>query len=128
MVHFTTSDSKKSLIEDAFGNIRGHITSARIDKNKVAPPRTSCQFSVGYLEGVINRHMEIGELAIKYGVIQRPTNTTYVYNDKKWVGRENFLNSVLEDKLEHELLIKIKDAKQKGIVVEEPIEGINEEE
>lgn len=114
MVHFTASESKKYLILDDAGDVCGHIASARIDKNKVAPPRRSCQFSIKYEEGVVDKHVEVGSLAIKYGVVERPTNTSYVYGDNKWVGKDNFFNAVLENNLTSELLEKVRVAKLDG--------------
>jgi len=117
MVHFTASESKKNFIYDAADEVMGHITGARIDKNKVAPPRRSCEFEINYTQGVVNHHIEIGDLAIKYGVINRPTNTSYVYGDKKWVGKDNFYQGIFDLDLIGELLPKIKEAKLNGPAV-----------
>jgi len=111
MVHFTASESKKNLILNSSEDVIGHIVGARIDKNKVGPPRRVCSFSIDYTNGVINRNIEIGELAIKYGVIERPNNTSYVYGEERWVGKDNFFNSINNDVMLNELLEKIKVAK-----------------
>jgi len=111
MVHFTSSESKDSLLVDNNGITYGHIAGARIDKNKVAPPRKSCKFYLDYFNGVINKNIEIGELAIKYGIVDRPNNRTYKYNDNTWVGKDNFCAAILELNLENELLDKIKEEK-----------------
>lgn len=111
MVHFTSSESKKSQILDASENVIGHIVGVRIDKNKVAAAHRKCNFAINYTQGVVNHHIELADLAIKYGVIERPTNSSYVYGEQKWVGRENFYNGVLELDLSSELFEKIKVAK-----------------
>lgn len=111
MIHFTASESKKNFIYDSADEVAGHIAGARIDKNKVASPRRSCEFEISYTQGVVNHHVELADLAIKYGVVERPTNSSYVYGDQKWVGKENFYNGVLELDLSNELFEKIKVAK-----------------
>lgn len=124
MVHFTSSEAKKSLIMDDGENVVGHIVGVKIDKNKVAPAHRKCSFSINYTEGVINHHVEIGDLAIKYGVVKRPTNSSYVYGDNKWVGKDNFYKSILDLNLMDELLAKVKEAKLNGQV---GADSINEE-
>lgn len=130
MVHFTMSESRKSFILDAAEEPIGHIAGARIDKNKVAPPRRECNFMINYTQGVINHHIELADLAIKYGVIERPTNTSYVYGDKKWVGKETLYSAVFDLNLSDELLAKIKTAKLNSNFVDVSAEdfGIEEEE
>lgn len=129
MVHFTMSESKKNFILDAAENVIGHLAGARIDKNKVAPPRRTCDFAINYTEGVINHNVEIGDLAIKYGVVERPTNTSYVYGDKKWVGKESFYRGILESDLTNELFIKVKEAKlNTPVVIEVAAEDFETEE
>lgn len=118
MVHFTMSESKKNLILDASEDVIGHIAGARIDKNKVAPPKRSCEFRINYTKGVIDRHIELADLAVKYGVIVRPNNTSYVYGDYKWVGKENFYDGILERDLCEKLLSEIKVAKMNYVVEE----------
>ncbi len=118
MVHFTSSESKKNMLFDDSGDVCGHIVGARIDKNKLAPPRRSCQFDIDYLKGVINKHIQIGTLAIKYGVVGRPTLQKYTYGDKQWNGKDNFFQGVLEEDLTQELLEKLKHAKLNNIRAE----------
>lgn len=128
MVHFTMSEAKKNFIVDASEDIIGHIATARIDKNKAAPPRRSCSFTLNYTQGVVDHHIEIGELAIKYGVVSKPTNTSYVYGDYKWVGKDNFYRNVLELNLLEEMLGKIKEAKLQGITVSNETENTDIEQ
>ena len=118
MVHFTKSASKQNMFFDELGQPYGHIASARVDKNKVGPPRRICSFDLEYTNGVVNEHKEIFDLAVKYGVIQRPTKTTYQLDDEKWVGREKAAQAIAEKDL-HELFEKIKHNKAQGISTKE---------
>ena len=47
---------------------------------------------VDFTSGVVNTSEEIGELAIKYGLVERPTTMSYTYKDYKWVGAGNRLD------------------------------------
>jgi len=117
MINFTRSLSKKThYLDEASGKRIGHIAGARIDKNKVGfPGCNSCNFDLKYVEGVVNRHKEIGELAITYGVVERPNNRTYVYGDNKWTSRDSFFDALEIKELADKLLLEVKSAKEKGI-------------
>lgn len=130
MIHFTSSESKKTLILDDNGETIGHVVGARIDKNKVGTPRRTCSFRINYTKGVIDKHMEIGNLAIKYGVVNRPNKMTYEYDDKKWIGLDNYYEGINNEKLMEELLKKIKENKlnKKEVVKFEEIVSENDSE
>lgn len=109
-VNFAAQNQNANLIIDpTTENIIGHKIKIRIDKNKCAPIKAKdCEFDIKYVEGIVNRHLEIGELAIKYNIIVRPNNVMYEYGEQKWKGRENFLESLEGDKaLQEEILKKI---------------------
>jgi len=116
MVHFTMSESKKSLLYDDKQEVCGHIAGARIDKNKLAPPRRMCDFALHYESGVVEHNVEIGQLAIKYDLVQRPNNKSYIYKDKTWVGKDNFFASIEKENLTNELLEQVKEEARKKYV------------
>ena len=117
MVHFARGESSKSFIYNSADEPIGHFIKARIDKNRTAPPRRVCEFTVNYTQGVVDKHIEIAKLAVKYGVITRPNNRTYIYGDKKWSGEDNFYQEILNEDLE-KMLEEIKIAKLNAV---EPI-------
>jgi hypothetical protein len=128
MVHFTMREAKDAqIIGDEKDVPIGHVVMARIDKNKVAPPKRKCEFRIKYVEGVIDQHIEIGTLAIKYGVVTRPNNRTYVYGDEKYVGRDNFFDAIRDKKLGPDMLAQVKKAKESGVVVPEEEESTEEQ-
>jgi recombination protein RecA len=105
----------------------GHRIRAKIGKNKVAPPFREAEMDIAYLEGFINRHAEIKDLAVKYGIVKRPNNQTYVFEDLSVRGKDNFLKRLEQDPaLCERLLSMVKDAKGSGAkpseVSEEPEE------
>lgn len=128
MVHFTLSQSNKSKIYNDKEEQIGHIVGARIDKNKMAAPKRTCNFSINYTSGPSAPHIEIADLALKYGVVEKVNNVTYSYGDKKWRGVEDFYSGVLKDNLSEELLEKIKVAKLNADPAASVIEKDTDEE
>lgn len=123
MVHFLMSESKDRQIFNESGEQVGHTLKARIDKNRVGPPKRICELDVKYVEGVANKHIEIATLATKYGVVKRPNNCTYLYNEEKIVGKDTYYEAVLNNTIpQEELLMKVKEAKSQGIE-EVPVES-----
>jgi recombination protein RecA len=117
MVHFLMSESKDKQIFDQSGEQVGHSLRARIDKNRVGPPKRICELDIKYVEGVANKHVEIATLATKYGVVKKPNNRSYVYGDQKLTSKDAYYEAVLNNTIpQDELLIKIKEAKSQGIV------------
>jgi recombination protein RecA len=129
MVHFTTQERKDSRIFNEFGDQIGHRVSARIDKNKVGQPRRRCEFDIEYLNGIINKNIEIATLGVKYGVVLRPSLVKYTYDrdgeELKWRGKDNFYNALLDGNLSEEVFNKVVIAKEKGgmLVGMQEIEG-----
>lgn len=76
----------------------GHVMRATVEKSKFGPHPRKCEFAVDFSIGVINQHIEVVELALKYDVITRPTTKTYVFGDKKWNGRNNLESDLQDDK------------------------------
>lgn len=113
MVHFIPLGSADSKIIENGVQV-GHRVKARMDKNKVAPPFKSGEFDIRYTEGLTNKHIEAADLAIKYGVINRPNNVMYEYGDQKIKGKNNFYNYVLENEFTEKLIQESKEAKISG--------------
>lgn len=128
MVNFGALQSGDNVITDGNKDQIGHKIRARIDKNKMAPPKKVCEFDIVYTEGVVNRHIELADLAIKYGVVERPNNRTYVYGGNKWVGKDNFASTLQDEKTAKEVLEAVKEAKLKGKVSAPDTPGDSEEE
>jgi hypothetical protein len=129
MVHFLMSESKDSKIFDSADEQIGHTLKARIDKNRIGPPKRMCELDIAYVQGVINRHVEIAKLAVKYGVVKRPNNRIYMYGDDRIDGKDTYYETVLNNTWnQQELLEKVKEAKSQGMsetVVEQEEEDKN---
>jgi recombination protein RecA len=126
MVHFLMSESKDSKIFNERGEQVGHMLRARIDKNRVGPPKRECQLAVKYVEGVGDKHVELATLATKYGVVKRPNNRTYIYNDINIVGKDNYYNTV-KDWEQLKLFGEIQEAKLNNFSEELEVQEDEEE-
>lgn len=132
LVNFSKVMDKEELILNADGEPIGHVIRAKIQKNSFAIPRDT-NFAIKYLEGVAFHNAEMVELGIKFGIIQRPSNVMYVYNDKKWKGRAAVEEALLDKALFNEIWDKVKQARLSSLEVESTIAtkevlGTNEEE
>lgn len=88
----------------------GHKIRATIEKNKLGVWPRKCEFKVDFTKGIIDTHEEIGELAIQYGIVERPTSMSYVYKDNKWVGAGKFSDALSNNpELLSELSSKIEE-------------------
>lgn len=93
----------------------GHRIRVKIGKNKCAPPFREAEMDILYLGGFTNKHAEIKDLAVKYGVVTRPNNQTYVFGDLSVRGKDNFLQHLEQDPaLCDKLLALVKEAKASG--------------
>lgn len=107
MINFKQVMAKDELILDAKEKKIGHVINAKIQKNSFAIP-TDTKFAIKYLDGVVNHNIEMVELGIDSGVIQRPNNVMYVYGDQKWKGRETVEEAFRDPKLFSEVWEKVK--------------------
>jgi len=97
-IFFQPMTKKELVIFDENENKIGHTLKAKIEKNKFGPWPRDCLFRVKFDNGVVDQEGEWFDLAIQYGIIQRPTNSTYTMNDWKWVGREKAITVIQEGK------------------------------
>lgn len=134
MVNFAKINKQDTLILGTDDVPIGHRIRARIDKNKVSPPFRVCEFDIKYTEGLVNQYKEIGELAIKYHVVERPNQAMYTYKGETLArGKDNFYEKIKSNSsFQDELFALIKEAKKAGIksdaIIEKPTEYDDTEE
>lgn len=118
MINFAQLTAADTRIENEHGDPIGHRIKARIDKHKVSMSKgKTCEFDIGYVQGVINQHKELMELGIKHGLIARPNNRTYEYNGNKWVGKDNMAEYFQEETNASKLLEQIRQESAKTIKI-----------
>jgi len=75
----------------------GHIIRCKVEKNRVNCPHLVAQFRLQYGVGVVDTELEVCELAVNIGVVNRPTQAAYEFEGIKVVGIANFVNKVKKD-------------------------------
>jgi len=119
--------SADSVIKNGDGEKIGHTVRAKIQKNKVGAPFRQAEYKVEYEKGIVNQSEEIFNLAIKYDLIERPNNQSYVVRGEKIRGRDAALLSFSKDKeLSEEYDLKIRDMYLSGARFS-ATEDVNEE-
>ena len=112
-VYFEAVQRKDSMIVDEKENKVGHPLRATIEKSKFGPWPRKCEFKVNFGVGVIDKHEEIAQLALDYGVVQKPTTVSHEYGDQKWVGFPKYCEAIKNDSaLAEELLLKVNTARE----------------
>ena len=97
MINMGTVFGADSVIKDSSGSRVGHTVRAKIQKNKVGAPFRQAEYKVEYVKGIVNTEGEVFDLAVKYGLIERPSNQSYLVNGVKIRGRDNAIKSFSED-------------------------------
>lgn len=117
MINFAKVNKKEELILDAEDKPIGHTVNAKIQKNSFAIPRDT-KFVLKYLQGVVYQNVEMVDLGVKYGIIQRPNNVMYLYGDYKWKGRDAVDKAFLDSELFNDVWGKVKFARANSLTVE----------
>jgi hypothetical protein len=112
-VYFEAIQRKDDRILDEKENKVGHPIKATIEKSKFGPWPRSCEFKVNFGIGVIDKHEEIAQLALDYGVVLKTSSVSHEYGEKKWVGFPKFCEAIKDDlALADELLQKSTEARE----------------
>lgn len=91
----------------------GHTLRAKVEKTKFGPWPRACEFKVDFAQGVIDKHLEVAQLALDYNVVKKPVGHTHLYGDSKWVGFGKFCDALAADnKLTLELTAKIHEVRE----------------
>jgi recombination protein RecA len=96
-VYFEPVNRADAKILDEKENKIGQTIRATIEKSKFGPWPRKCEFRVDFGIGIIDRHLEVAQLAIDLGVVNKPSSVSHEYGDKKWVGFGKFCDALLED-------------------------------
>lgn len=88
----------------------GHSIRVKMEENSMGPQNRAVEIALSYVNGLVDQHEEIANLAVNMGIVDRPNNLTYIVGDKKWTGFNNFASAVKADEeLQRELVRKIRD-------------------
>jgi recombination protein RecA len=111
-VYFEAINAKDSRIVDEKENKIGQALRATIEKSKFGIWPRKCEFKIEFTKGIVEQESEIAGLALAYDVVSKPSNVSYVYEDRKWVGMPAFCEAIAADsKLAQELVAKVAQAR-----------------
>lgn len=112
-VYFVAPNRKDAQILDANERRTGTIIRAKVEKSKFGPWPRDCEFKVDFASGVIDKHEEVAKLALEHGVVQKPTNVSYVFEENKWVGEAKFFEALKDSPdLTAKVLEKVREARE----------------
>ena len=128
MLNMAPVFSSDSVIKNEAGDKIGHTVRAKIQKNKVGAPFRQAEYKVEYEKGIVKQDVELFELSVKYGLIERPNNQSYIVNGEKIRGRDAAVKAFSEEKsLVEEYNLKIRDMYLSGTLKSTACEDTEEE-
>jgi len=111
-IYFEAVNRADAKVLDANEDRIGATIRATIEKSKFGPWPRKCEFKVNFGIGVIDKHLEIAQLALDYNVVVKPTTVSHEFGDRKWVGFGKFCDAIKDDPaLYAELAAKIIEAR-----------------
>lgn len=91
------------------GEQTGHKIRVCMKDSSLGPKGRVGEFTLDYHNGIQNVHEEVFLLAANRGVLDRPNNTSYVFGDKKWVGKQACLDALRESpELQRQILAELR--------------------
>jgi hypothetical protein len=97
-------DSQKDMAD------RGAVTATKIKvtmkDSSMGPRGRHGEFTMSPDTGIINQHEEVFTLGTNRGVILRPNQTSYMFGDRKWVGKEAFITALRDDQPMQDAILK----------------------
>lgn len=89
------NDQVKDLMDKA--ERTGHKIRVCMKDSSIGPKGRTGEFTLDYDKGIIHTDEEVFLLGVNRNIVERPTNTQYVFGDKKWNGKAAFLQAITED-------------------------------
>jgi recombination protein RecA len=132
-IHVAGGKSKSSrLVDKGTGEVYGHKTTFRVDKNKRSAPFRTAEVDLIYGMGY-DTIGEVVDLGVDVGIIEQG-GAWFTYKDHKWQGKEKVKLAVLGDpELREELERQIRIIVSGGVVpepekTEQPEKEVTKEE
>jgi recombination protein RecA len=98
MINMAPMFGPDNIIKNSSDERVGHRVRAKIEKNKVGAPFKKAEYFVEYMKGAVNGEQEIFDLAVKYGLIERPSAQSYLIDGEKVRGRDNAVEVMAKNK------------------------------
>jgi hypothetical protein len=65
--------------------------------SSIGPKGRVGEFTLDYAKGIINTHEEVFLLGVARGIITKPSNVMYNFENQEWRGKEACLTSLKSD-------------------------------
>jgi len=93
------NDFKDTNLEDMQGNAEktGHKVRCKMMDSSLGPKGRVGEFTLDYAKGIINTHEEVFLLGVARGIITKPSNVMYNFEDQEWRGKEMCLTALKSD-------------------------------
>ncbi len=95
----------------------GHRIAVKVEKNKLGKPYKKAEFFIDFTSGVTGIDEQLLDLGCLYGVIERPSNVSYIINGEKLTSKDKALAYVLEHAVELESKIREEYLSGKSVTV-----------
>ena len=96
-INLTPRLGKDDQIFDASGAKMGTTVKAYVSKSKISRPYLSGDYKVVFGRGFVDVERELLNIAIRHGVIEKPTVQRYKFEDQTWVGEDNTVKAIAEN-------------------------------
>jgi hypothetical protein len=115
---FRDESTKDLFGADGKGEQTGFKIRATMKESTFGIRGRTGQFTWDYAKGVINQHEEVFLLATRRNIIERPNNTSYIFKDQKWVGKETMISALKDStELQGAILKELQDRDLQGRLV-----------
>jgi RecA/RadA recombinase len=120
-------ESKKDISDSA--DITGHKVTVWMQKSSVGVAGRTGEFTLDYKRGVINQHEEVFDLGVRWGLIERPNQATYIVNGLKFNGKPACLKALEESAELQAYIVKglLQAEKEKRIITEVAASEVSED-
>jgi RecA/RadA recombinase len=121
-----TKEGRSDLLGNEFKNENATDMAGRAEQtahkikvtmrdSSIGPKGRVGQFTLDYHKGIVNVHEEVFQLACARGIIDRPNNTSYIYGDRKWVGKGAMLEALrMDTDLQKAIIKRMKELDLEG--------------
>lgn len=89
-------DNVRDLMDHA--DKTGHKIRVKMEDSSVGPKGRVGEFTLDYNKGIVNVHEEVFLLGVNRGVIETPSNVSYVFNGEKYHGKQAMLAAIRDNK------------------------------
>lgn len=95
----STSKIESDEVKDFRGKkeLQGHKIYVKMADSSVGVSGRTGQFTLNYVQGLVNTEEEVMELSKNLNIVERPNNRTYIWEDQKYTSKDEFMTAIREN-------------------------------